>query len=157
MNIIIIRGPAGVGKTTIAKKLARVLNANYYSFDDIMKVNKLDNIVGDGIPTENFIKANEIIIALIRQKNVVVFDGCFYRKKQIDHLLNKLKDNVHIFTLDTDINECLKRNKHRKNPMTNDNVKQVYNLVSKLQVGITIDTTGKTVEEIIKFIKSKLV
>jgi len=40
---IIIRGPAGVGKTTIAKKLAKYLNADYASIDKIMKENKLDN------------------------------------------------------------------------------------------------------------------
>ena len=50
---IIIRGPAGVGKTTIAKELARNLDADYFSFDEIMEENKLDTIVGDGIPSKN--------------------------------------------------------------------------------------------------------
>ncbi len=78
---IIIRGPAGVGKTTIAKELARDLNAHYISFDETMEINKLDTIVGDGIPSKNFIKANEIILDLIKNKKGVVLDGCFYRKK----------------------------------------------------------------------------
>ena len=33
---VIIRGPAGGGKTTIAKELARNLNAYYLSFDELM-------------------------------------------------------------------------------------------------------------------------
>ncbi len=78
---IIIRGPAGVGKTTIAKKLSRDLNADHFSFDTIMEENKLDTVIGDGISSENFVKANEIIIPMIMQKRRVVLDGCFYRKK----------------------------------------------------------------------------
>jgi len=149
MKIIIIRGSAGIGKTTIAKKLAKALNAEYFSFDAIMKENKIDTIIGDGIPAENFVKANEILFPLIMSKDKVVLDGCFYRKKQIDHLLNKFKDNVYIFTLDADINECLKRNKTRNNPMTENSIRQVHQLVSNLQLGIKIKTDGKTVQEIV--------
>jgi tRNA uridine 5-carbamoylmethylation protein Kti12 len=149
MKIIIIRGSAGVGKTTIAKELAKASKADYFSFDVIMKENKLDSIIGDGIPAENFVKANEILFSLISSKKIVVIDGCFYRKKQIDHLLNKFKDNVHIFTLDADITECLKRNKNRDNPMTEDSIRQVHHLVSNLQVGIKINTDSKTIHEIV--------
>ena len=149
MKIIIIRGSAGVGKTTIAKELSKELNADYFSFDVIMKENKIDTIIGDGIPAENFVKANEILFPLIRSKDKVVLDGCFYKKKQIDHLLNKFKDNVYIFTLDADINECLKRNKTRNNPMTENSIRQVHQLVSNLQLGIKIKTDGKTVQEIV--------
>lgn len=87
---IIIRGPAGVGKTTIAKELARNLDADYFSFDEIMEANKLDTIIGDGIPSKNFVKANEIVLDLIKNKDRVILDGCFYRKEQIDHLLHKI-------------------------------------------------------------------
>lgn len=153
---IIIRGPAGVGKTTIAKELARTLNADYFSFDEIMEINKLDTIVGDGIPSENFVKANEIILNLIREKKRVVLDGCFYRRKQISHLLKNIKTKVHIFTLDADIAECSKRNKTRKNSLTGEDVKQVHNLVSKIKIGINIDTTGKDTKLILSEILNHL-
>ena len=153
---IIIRGPAGVGKTTIAKKLARNLNADYFSFDAIMEENKLDTVIGDGIPSENFVKANEIIIPMIMQKRRVVLDGCFYRKKQINHLSNKLKTKFYIFTLDANIAECLKRNQTRKNPMTGDNIKQVHNLVSEIKIGITINTSEKSIQQIVTEILSHL-
>lgn len=85
--LIIIRGPAGVGKSTIAKKIAELLNGYYFSFDEIMKKNKLDIIRGDGIPAENFVKANELVIPKARKKlennEIVIFDGCFYRKKTV--------------------------------------------------------------------------
>lgn len=153
---IIIRGPAGVGKTTIAKKLAKELKADYFSFDKIMRKNNLDNLVGKGIPSENFIKANEIIILLIIRKKRAVLDGCFYREKQINHLLNKLKTKVYIFTLDADITECSKRNKTRKNPMTEENIKQVHNLVSEIKIGININTVGKSIQQIVSEILNHL-
>jgi len=148
-SCIIIRGPAGVGKTTIAKRLSRDLNADYFSFDAIMEEKKLDTIIGDGIPSENFVKANDIIIPMIMQKKRVVLDGCFYRKEQISHLLNKLKTKVDIFTLDASIGECLKRNQTRKKPMTEDSIKQVHNLVSKIKIGITINTSAKSIKQIV--------
>lgn len=153
---VIIRGPAGVGKTAIAKRLAKALGAHYVSYDKILRENKLDTVEGDGISSKNFIKANKIMLPIIKQKEVAVLDGCFYRKKQIDHLLSKLKKKVYVFTLTADIVECLKRNRKRKNPMTKKAIIEVYNLVSRLNKGIEIETTGKNIEEVIKVIKSRI-
>jgi|TARA_B100001964_G_C13822181_1_gene417795 shikimate kinase len=153
---IIIRGPAGVGKTAIAKRLAKILDAYYISYDNIMRENELDIVEGDGISSKNFIKANNIILPVIKQKEVAIIDGCFYRKEQIDHLLSKLKKRVYIFTLTADIVECLKRNKKRKNPMTKRAIIEVYNLVSRLNKGIQIETSGRNTEEVIKVIKSRI-
>lgn len=146
---IIIRGPAGVGKTTIAQALAKSLDADYFSFDTIMEENNLDTVSRGGISSENFIKANEIIIPLIVQKKKVVLDGCFYRKKQISHLLRKLKTTVYLFTLHANVAECLKRNQTRNNPMNEENIKQVHTLVSQVKIGTMIKTSGKSVQQIV--------
>jgi len=153
---IIVRGPAGVGKTTIAKKLTNLLRGVYISYDDIMRKNKIDLIEGDGISTENFIEANKIILAIIKQKDVVVLDGCFYREKQIEHLLRELKEKAYIFTLVADLKACLIRNEKRKNPMTKKAIIDVFKLVSKIDIGIKIQTDGKTIEETVETIMSKL-
>lgn len=145
---IIIRGPAGVGKTTIAKELARTLKAAYFSFDEVMKRNKLDTIVGEGIPPDNFVKANEIILTLIKDEERVILDGCFYRKEQISHLLKNLKTQVHIFTLEADVIECSKRNKTRKKSLRDHDIRQVYDLVSRIKVGTSINTSGKNVKQV---------
>ncbi len=63
---IIIRGPLSIGKSTISKKLGDILNADYISIDKILEENKLDNVVGKGIPLENFIKGNNIVIPEIK-------------------------------------------------------------------------------------------
>ena len=38
---IIIRGPLGIGKTTIAKKLKKILKAEYISMDEIVDNNMI--------------------------------------------------------------------------------------------------------------------
>ena len=157
---IIIRGPAGVGKSTIAKKIAELLNGDYFSFDELMRKNKLDIIRGYGIPEENFVKANELVIPKARKKlennKIVVFDGCFYRKKQLKHLEKNLPYNHYIFSLKLPLKDCFARNKTRKIPMTNKAIKEVFLLVSKLNIGIEIKTSNKSVTDIINEIRKHL-
>ena len=52
---IIVRGPAGVGKSVVARKLSRNLNAYHVLFDRIMRKNKLDKVRSKCIPESNFI------------------------------------------------------------------------------------------------------
>ena len=35
-KLILVRGPLGVGKTTVARKLAASLNAHYISIDSVL-------------------------------------------------------------------------------------------------------------------------
>ena len=78
---IIIRGPLGIGKTTIADKLARELNGIHISIDKTLRENGLNKIEGDSIPMKNFIKANEIILNIakkdLREGKIIIFDGNF--------------------------------------------------------------------------------
>jgi predicted kinase len=151
--VIIIRGPAGVGKSVVAKKLARKLNAYYISLDDVMKKYNLDKIEGDGISAENFIKADELIIPEVNkriQKNqAVILDGCFYRKEQIKHLRSQLKVKFKIFSLNATIKECIRRNKFRKRKMSIKSIQQVYDLVTAVKIGIKILTSRKTPSKIV--------
>ena len=150
---IVVRGPAGVGKTTIAKKLAEILKADYLSFDEIMRKKRLDSIVSNGIPSENFVKSNELIIPKamerLKSNSIVVFDGCFYRNEQINNLKKTLHFEYYIFSLKASLKECLERNKTRKTPMTKKAVEEVYRLVSKLEAGIEINTSGKNTIEVV--------
>ncbi len=92
--LIIIRGPLGSGKTTIAKELAKKLNAKYFSIDDTIDENKLADDKEQGyISQKSFHTANEILIPQINKtlaQNIpVVIDGNFYWKTQIEDLLAK--------------------------------------------------------------------
>jgi predicted kinase len=157
---IIIRGSAGIGKTVVAKKLAKHLKAYRVSFDGIMKKHGLDNIKGSCISKRNFIEANKLVISRASKKLeegiVVIFDGCFYHKSQIEHLARELKCRGFVFTLKASLKECISRDNKRKNKIGEESVKAVYKLVSRFDYGTTINTNGKTEEEVMKKILSFL-
>ena len=158
MLFVIIRGPAAVGKSTIAKIVAERIGALYISVDDILSKHNLDTIEKDGISVNNFIKGNEIALDIIKQlkPKVIVIDGCFYREGQMEHLLKNLKGKHFIFTLKAKVDECISRNLKRTRPMPKDAIYDVFKLVSKKDYGIIIDTSGKTINQVIEEILSHL-
>ena len=157
---IIIRGPAASGKSTIAKKLAKKLHAHYINFDSVLSDHNLDIIEGDGISTENFIKGNNLIIGKIKERlvegQIVIIDACFYRKKHIEHLIKNLPYKHFIFSLKTSLEECVRRNESREKKMTEKDIRDVFALVSRLEIGVPITTNGKTTHNVIKEIKSHI-
>ena len=115
---IIIRGPAGAGKTTIAKLLAKKLDAEYISLDDILHEKDLDHVEGICIKEENFLRVNEVVIprmnALMRKGRNVVLDGNFYHKNHLKELIKASEFPVQVFTLKADVEECIARDSGRK-------------------------------------------
>jgi shikimate kinase len=157
---VIIRGPLGIGKTTIAKILSRKLNAEYISIDKVLEENGLDKEDNNFFP-EDFVKTNEIVLSKVKKDlsrgKIVVFDGCFYFKEQIEHLLKNLKFKHYIFTLKASLDECIKRDKLRKGSLGEKAAKDVFKLVSRFDYGTIINTNNKTPEEVVSEILSLLV
>lgn len=158
MMIVIIRGPAAVGKSTIAKIVAEETNAFHINFDDILSKHNLDIIEGDGISAENFIRGNEIVLDMIKQlkPKAIVLDGCFYRDEQMKHVLKNFIGKHFIFTLKAKVGECIKRNKERGSPMSKKAIHDVFKLVSKKDYGTIIDTSGKTIKQVAEEILNHL-
>lgn len=140
---IIIRGPLGSGKTLIARRLAGVLDAEYVSIDSLLKKNGLDKITGRCIPLKNFIKADELILAnvksILKQGRIVVFDGNFYHKGHIEHILQRLGKPYFVFTLFCHLETCIIRDRTRKKSYGEGATSAVYFLVSKVKYGIPVD------------------
>ncbi len=157
---IVIRGPAGVGKSEVAKNLSRYLKGLSISFDRLMKKNKLDTIKGDGIPIEGFIKANNIVIAKAKKSlnnnKTVIFDGCFYRKEQYEHLKKNLPYRHFAFSLKASLKDCQLRNRRRGIKMTEKAIKDVYALVSRTKIGTSIETSKKSVKAVVEEILNHL-
>ena len=150
---ILIRGPLGVGKTTIAKKLAEILNGEHISVDEVLAENGLDKVdekLGC-IPPENFIKADELILPLAKEKlqngTPVIFDACFYHKEHIEHLLKNLPEPHFIFDLKAPLETCMKRDKGRKKSYGEGAAIAVHSLVSRFDYGTRIETEDKSVDE----------
>ena len=144
---IVIHGPLGSGKSTVAKELASKLNAERVQIDDVLSEHKLDtHDDGEaGIPAANFIKALDFVLPDVRQKladgKVVIFDGCFYHKKVMHHLLENLDYPYYLFTLKAPLEVCIERDKNRPKSLGEDAARAVYTLTSQLDFGETIDTT----------------
>ena len=64
---VIIRDPAGSGKSTIARKLAKKLHGYHIPFDKVMKGYRLDTIEGNRIKVSKFIQGNKIVIQNVRK------------------------------------------------------------------------------------------
>lgn len=151
---IIIRGPAGVGKSTISRLLAKNLKAEVIHFDKVMRELNLNYIKGDKwIPLHKFLKADEKIIPELKERlrkgKKIIVEGNFYHKEHIKDITRNLNFPHFVLTLKAPLRECLRRDKTRKE-LGGQAVKEVFKLVSAFDFGITINTTGKTLVRIIK-------
>ena len=159
---IIIRGPLGVGKTTVVKKLADILSAEYISIDTVLSDNDLDKVNDEKecIPANNFIKGNEIAMPKIKERlsngKIAIIDGCFYHKEQIDHFINNLSTSHFTFTLKAPVEVCTTRDKNREKTYGEGAAIAVHCLVSKFDYGVAIDTNNKTADETVEEIMTHL-
>lgn len=158
---IIIRGPAGVGKSGISKRAARKIKAEVIHFDQIMDKLGLDYIPGDKwIPLNKFLKADKIMIPKFKKKlengKNIILDGNFYHKQQIEDLIGSLDFPHFVFTLKADLKECIKRDKTRSGELGEQATEDVFKLVSTFDYGNVIDTSNKTPADIAREIISLL-
>lgn len=157
---IIIRGPLGIGKTTIARELSKKLKAKYIAYDRIIDEHELYKDTEEGyISQKSFFKANEIVIEQVNSiinKKPVVLDGNFYWKSQIDDLVNKLKHPHYIFTLKAPLETCIERDDKRKKTHGKDAATAVYKKSTFFNYGIQINTNNKTEEQVINEILKKV-
>ena len=160
---IIIRGPLGIGKTTISNKLSQAIKGKHIEIDTILEKHNLDIVDEDEgcIPSINFVKANKIILPetkkLLDAQIPVIIDGNFYHKEQLMHLIDGLSQYTHfVFTLQSSLTTCIKRDQQREKSYGEGAATAVYNLVSKFDYGISIDTDGQEMPWIIEQILSHL-
>lgn len=161
---IIIRGPLGIGKSTVSKKLAEILNGTYISIDSILEENGLDKVENEeSIPVKNFIASNDIIIPQTKQNILddkpVIIDGNFYHREQIDHLIDSLPFEHYVFTLKAPLDICIKRDRERPKPYGKDAATAVYNMASRFDHGQIINTQNLdekgVIDRILSFLPRK--
>ncbi len=157
---IIIRGPLGVGKTTVAKTLAERLAAHYISIDGVLASHDLDKSDGECIPVENFVCANKLVLPQVQTAltagQVVVFDGNFYHQGQLTHLEQQVDVPVYGFTLQAPLSVCVERDSQRPRVYGVGAATAVYNLVSRVDYGINIDTEGQTLSQTVAEIEANI-
>jgi predicted kinase len=159
---IIIRGPLGIGKSTIAKRISNILKAEYVPIDLVLEKHGLDKTDKNAgcIPASNFIKADDLILPELEEKlkrgKKVVFDACFYHKEHIEHLIQQLQYPHYVFSLKAPLDVCIERDSKRKKTHGKDAAAAVYYLVSRFDYGIAIEVGGKNINQSVKEIISHL-
>jgi len=135
--LIILMGTSGVGKSETAKELSK-RGYEWISLDKIIKKkypNKDNNSLNkrelEEIFEEFYSKANSI---LKKNKNLVV-DEWFYEKESLEKFLEKIgeidKRKIHYFHLIAGLEEVIKRNRKKKNPLKEKEVIKHYELTFK--------------------------
>lgn len=146
-KVIIIRGPLGVGKTTIARKTAEILGAKYYSLDTVLKQARADQS-GD-IPLETFLKVNRKILPELKnnyQKNIVsIIDHNFYYPEHLEDLLQYFDDHL-VVTLKAKLATCIERDREREKAYGEQTTKALYKICTKFNVGLVVDTDKNDID-----------
>jgi uncharacterized protein len=163
---VILRGPLGVGKTTVARALAERLGGLHISVDQVLADHNLDVVVGECIPVASFIQANILAMPSARRAlgagRPVIFDGNFYYEAQIDHLINILTQTMDlttppiVITLVAPLEICIVRDAERENTHGPEAAAAVHNLVSRFEAGTQIDTAGRTLDQVLEALKPHL-
>jgi len=152
---VLIRGPLGVGKTTVANRVARKTGAEYISIDQILD----DEGLWDSGRLSEFLGANDVAIPQAREflehGTPVIFDGNFYWKTQIADLTHRLNFPHRIFTLDAPLSVCAARDSHREPSHGAEAAEQVFAKTTKFDVGTRIDAT-RPLERIVSDIVRRL-
>ncbi|MFH0828572.1 MAG: AAA family ATPase [Candidatus Kerfeldbacteria bacterium] len=161
-KVIIIRGPLGVGKSTISTQLATMLSGLYIPLDDVLDRLGLDRVPPDAecIPAQNFLTALKSVLPQLKlamaQGKSAVIDACFYHKEMIEYLESHFPGKTAVFTLDAPIDVCITRDRNRSKNHGEDAARAVYSLVSRFSAGVRIDATQPKeaiIEKILAFLK----
>jgi predicted kinase len=160
---IIIRGPPGSGKSSVAERLSKLIKANMISVDSVLKINGLEeDMEGGYISQSSFIKANAIIAAdaerSLKSGVCVIIDGNFYWPSQIVDLSGRLGEwRIYAFTMKVPLSVCITRDSLRKQPLGREATEAVYKKTVSFNYGIDIDASGSiddTANAIISYLPS---
>jgi predicted kinase len=151
---LIVRGPLGAGKTTVAGALAESIAGRVVSIDAI-----LEEMEWDGGSESLFLRANEVATRKARDALdhgvPVVFDGNFYWQSALDDLAGRLPFPHRVFRLDVPLEVCVERDRHRAPSYGEEATREVFEKVARVRSGIPIDGS-RPVAEIVRAMVSRI-
>ena len=110
---VIVRGPLGAGKTTVARALAHALRGEAVAIDPI-----LERWEWVGGSESLFLRANRVAVGrslpILSRGVPMVLDGNFYWRSVIEDLQERLSFPHSVFTLKVPLTVCVARDKGRE-------------------------------------------
>ena len=116
MQLLIFSGPPGSGKTTLSKEIATKQNMLRFSFDE-----------------EHCLQHKELVplvVEALHNGRSVVVDAVYAERRHRTDLLSAVTDipcQKKLIFMATPIDECVRRNAHRINPLPEFMVRDIYN------------------------------
>jgi predicted kinase len=149
-RLIVLRGPFGVGKTTVARALAERLGAGTVSIDRL-----LERFPWDGGSESLFLRTNRPAArrarALLARGRSAIVEGNFYWPSAIDDLVARVPYPSAVLTLRAPLAVCLARDRARRVRYGASAARAVFRKVGRVRRGTSIDARGplhETVERI---------
>jgi predicted kinase len=140
---VVVRGPLGIGKSTVSKSLATKINAEYISIDQLLD----DHGLWVSGRLSEFLRANDFAVErahnFLERGVPVIFDGNFYWKTQLEDLLHRLEYRHFVFTLEAPLEVCAARDGGRASPHGATAARQVYAKSTRFEYGIGVDATRR--------------
>jgi predicted kinase len=152
---IILRGPLGIGKSTVARGLAARIGAQVISIDQVLE----DHDLWSTGRLSEFLEANtwavRTVRPVLRKGTPIIFDGNFYWKSQIDDLIGRLDFRPFVFTLEAPLQVCVERDSRRDRPYGSRAVQQVYAKSTRFDYGTAVDA-ARPIGAVLREITSQL-
>ncbi len=154
-QLIILNGPAGVGKTTVGKLLAKEFENSVCISGDVLKefiVNRTDKVKGR-LGYEN--GASLIHNFLDAGYEQIIFEYIFPSQEQIEYFIQELsnEEDISVFTLWAQLETIEKRERERseRNPLGKQ-VSRCYNDMSVYldEFENVIDTENLTAQDVVE-------
>ena len=149
----IVRGPLGVGKTSVARRLAAELDGEYVSIDAILDRYDLEEWEDGYISVGSFVRANEyaaeVARSAIQRGRPAVVDGNFYHRAAIEDLERRLPFLHAVFTLVAPVEECVRRDRQRSPSYGPKAVRDVFEKVADVDYGTYVDAT-RPIESVVR-------
>lgn len=169
-RFVIIRGPAGVGKTTAALGLQKIANSYYLSGDEVVDQtrdairSRSGSAVLRDIPEEvmwQYVRNHltRRIIPGLKGHPLTIIDWIFSHRQSLDisqHLGQYGYSSGIIIALAAPINTCLKRNEKRKEPLKEEDIRDIHADTQPNSGEIVIETEHKTENEVIDTILEQM-
>ena len=144
--IVVIFGPAGAGKTSIARRLMEALDDAHLISSDGFKRRVYDRMMRE-------------VEKRIGRQRYLVLDGTFYRKEWRERLRRLASDVERVVTVfvDCTLETCLKRNREREKPIPEKAVSIIWRRFERPdEPDVHINTENAGTEEAVETILKEL-